>query len=168
MMRRLLALLLVSLSLPALADEFSLPVSFSRFQHAEDLGDAAIVDGHLKIIILSSRGIGRCHITPDANTWPRTVEIFFPGLTEIEELRLKTKRLSSTGSRKQSGRFAFEFIDATVDAKKDPPQAVPTPPAGTLDIQVTKDAGGIVVKLPAKLLAGKETLELAWVDWFRG
>lgn len=167
MMRRLLAILLVSLALPALADEFSLPVSFSRFQHAEDLGDAAIVDSHLKITILSSRGIGRCHITPDVKTWPRTVEIFFPGLTEMEELRLKTSRLFASGSRNQAGGFTFEFIDATTDPQRDPRPAGPSSEAGTLDIKVTKDAGGIVVKFPAKLLSGKETLELTWIDWLR-
>ncbi len=64
-----------------------LNLRFSRFQHAEDLAESQFDAGVLRVTILSSRGIGRCTITPEEKNWPERVEIFFPGLTELESLQ---------------------------------------------------------------------------------
>lgn len=69
----------LGLCLWAQENQPDLKLRFSRFQHAEDLAESQFDAGVLRVTILSSRGIGRCTITPEENNWPDRVEIFLPG-----------------------------------------------------------------------------------------
>lgn len=157
----------LGLCLWAQENQPDLKLRFSRFQHAEDLAESQFDAGVLRVTILSSRGIGRCTITPEENNWPDRVEIFFAGLTELESLQVESGRFSTSGSRRQSGQFPFVLLAPAPAARNHKAGDKPPLPAGVLNIQVRQTEGGVLVVLPDRFLAEKEALNLAWIDWLR-
>jgi hypothetical protein len=118
-----------------------------------------------EIVVTSPSGIGRATLAPRAS-WPRSVRLIFqhePGqpFRSLESLAITTPRLQVSGSVNTSGRAEFAFVDPSGAA---PPQATP---AGFLDLRITVTAQLAEAVLPDYLLAGAETVQIEWVDFWR-
>ena len=133
---------------------------YSTYSRTVLIAEVELTDESVHIRIHCPTGIGYCDMAPEHGSWPERVTILFEGIDELEHLELAFGRMHAQGSRSLSGKFEFDFLDAKRDFNK-------RSKAGTLDVKVERKKEGVLVTLPGKLLAEKESLHLGWINWLR-
>jgi hypothetical protein len=130
-------------------------------------GDAATCD------VFSPSGIGSATLTSPDGRWPTTVTLRLH-LRGLESLTVSNAKTKLTASVESHGAYA-KHLDLSDEGKDAPPPR----PAGT-EIRVLDSAGKPIpglpdasgsfeITLPKVLLEGQpKTLELRWIDFYRG
>ena len=139
---------------------------------------AAAETGRTVFVVTSERGLGWADITPAKGEWPECVTLRFrhsegKGFTALEGLTLTTDQIVVAGAVKVTdlGKdevaipMRFAFVDE--NGKPDSSQLNQKNEAGTLDLRVKREDGGLDVVLPARMLRGSRKLSLGWTDWYR-
>jgi hypothetical protein len=138
------------------------------YEFAVKKGDDAIAatkDGDKVVFTITGKsGIGGGTVTLKEGQWPKEVVLRFQHakgqpFKGLEKFQLTTAHFKVDGSQKTSKAMPFSL--AGDDGK------FAAGPAGTLNVVVDETKDGLEVRLPANLLAGSKTVELAWIDVFR-
>lgn len=129
-------------------------------------------------VITSERGIGWADITVVKGNWPEAVTLRFRlaegrAFTALEGITLTTDTIVAVGAikgtdiekREMVMRMRFAFLGAK--SKPSSSDLTDDTEAGLLHIRVKRQAGGLELTLPARMLRGASRLHLGWTDWYR-
>jgi hypothetical protein len=130
-------------------------------KRAEDSIVAKVDGAQTTFLVTSKMGIGSGTIAiPTGAAWPKQIVIKLEKLKGLEGFTLTAGPMQAEGSLRESGKVPYFVQDAT--GRLDREHA-----AGTLDIVIEKRDDGIEIKLPSKVLQGKDKFEFQWVDFYR-
>ena len=141
---------------------------YTALSQPADKVAATVEKNRVAFAVTSTRGIGGATINLKGGEWRRDVVILLTyadgtGFKNLENFRLRTDRISATGSIKSSGKVMFTFLDA----KGEREELEPGDSGGTLDLKMVQSDKGIELRLPPNMLAGSKFLTLNWVDAYR-
>ena len=134
-----------------------------------------VSEGRLaEIEIISQRGIGRAHLKPSANGWPKelVIHLRLKGLESFTLItpagRAETSVSSTDGTvRSTTWSPATEPVRETKELAPDDPRCLRVEPLKGAEVDDSLPPG-FRVTIPSKLLDKDfESLEIRWIDFFR-
>jgi hypothetical protein len=115
------------------------------------------------ITVQSKTGIGGGSIKLAKGAWPKTVTIRFQHeagrpFKGLESFKLNSEKFRIEGSLKDSGTMRYSVLNN--EGKFEPKPSI--------DVRVKPADAGLDVILPPDLLKDVKSIELQWIDFYRG